>query len=169
VLLLLNTAHRHSDFGALSPFLLPTFLNPPALPTQSLKRLLNSVAAEDGFLFKRPNTFLFFDYPDAMGTAINGINNQDLVVRSLHGFCEHSSRIYCTCSWHVELTRNLNCVAGVIFLFAPLLYPQLDFADVQSRTDSGVLSRDMIVYNNNRSLDFLKDIDDLYRSRQIVF
>jgi hypothetical protein len=63
VLLLLNTAHRHSDFGALSPFLLPTFLNPPALPTHYLKRLLNSVAAKDGFLFKRPNTFLFFDYP----------------------------------------------------------------------------------------------------------
>jgi hypothetical protein len=39
----------------------------------------------------------------------------------------------------------LQRVASVIFLFASLLYPQLDFADVQSRTDSEVLIRDMIV------------------------
>jgi hypothetical protein len=81
VSLLLNTVHRRSDFGALSPLLLPTFLNLPALPTQSLKRLFNSVAAEHGFLLKRPNTFLFFDYPNAIGTAVNGINNQDLLLR----------------------------------------------------------------------------------------
>jgi hypothetical protein len=62
----------------------------------------------------------------------------------------------------------LQRVASVIFLFASLLYAQLDFADVQSRPDSGGLIRDGIFYNN-RSLDFLKDIDDLYRSRQIVF
>ncbi|GEP41388.1 hypothetical protein [Brevifollis gellanilyticus] len=53
-------------------------------------------------------------------------------------------------------------------LLASLLYPQLDFADEQSRTDSNVLIRDLIFYNN-RSLDFLKDIYDLYGSRQIVF
>lgn len=53
-------------------------------------------------------------------------------------------------------------------LLASLLYPQLDFAAEQSRTDSNVLIRDLIFYNN-RSLDFLKDIYDLYGSRQIVF
>jgi hypothetical protein len=68
-----TTAHLRSDFGALSPFLLPTFLNLSALPIQSLKRLFNT----------------------------------------------------------------LQRVASVIFLFASPLYPQLDFADVQSRTDSG--------------------------------
>ena len=99
-----TTAHRRSDFGALSPFLLPTFLNPPALPTQSLKRLLNSVAAEHGFLFKRPNTFLFFDYPDAMGTAISGINNQDIVLRSLHGFL----RAFVTDLLHVFAACRIN-------------------------------------------------------------
>ena len=51
---------------------------------------------------------------------------------------------------------------------ASLLYPQLDFAAEQSRTDSGVLIRDLIFYNS-RSLDFLKDIFDLYESRQLVF
>jgi hypothetical protein len=53
-------------------------------------------------------------------------------------------------------------------LLASLLYPQLDFAAEQSRTDSGVLIRDLIFYNN-RSFDFLKDIYDLYGSRQMVF
>jgi hypothetical protein len=53
-------------------------------------------------------------------------------------------------------------------ILASLLYPQLDFAEPQSRTDSGVLIRDLIFYNN-RSYDFLKDIYDLYNCRQIVF
>lgn len=56
---------------------------------------------------------------------------------------------------------------GVCQLMASLLYPQLDFADMQSRTESGVLIRDLIFYNN-RSYDFLKDIYDDYDSRQIV-
>lgn len=52
-------------------------------------------------------------------------------------------------------------------LMASLLYPHLDFAAEQSRTDSGVLIRDLIFYNN-RSIDFLADIHDSYASRQIV-
>jgi len=60
--------------------------------------------------------------------------------------------------------RYEDCVCQ---LFASLLYPQLDFAAEQSRTDSGTLIRDLIFYNN-RSLDFLKDIYDDYGSRQIV-
>lgn len=53
-------------------------------------------------------------------------------------------------------------------LLASLFYPQLDFAAEQSRTDSGALIRDLIFYNN-RSFDFLKDIFDTYDSRQVVF
>ena len=52
-------------------------------------------------------------------------------------------------------------------LLASLLYPHLDFAKEQSRTDSNVLIRDLIFYNN-RSYPFLKDIYDLYECRQIV-
>lgn len=52
-------------------------------------------------------------------------------------------------------------------LMASLVYPKLDFADIQSRTDSGVLIRDLIFYNN-RSYDFLKDIYDAYDCKQIV-
>jgi hypothetical protein len=52
-------------------------------------------------------------------------------------------------------------------LLASLLYPQLDFADVQSRTDSGVNIRDLIFYNN-RSHPFLRDVFDEYESRQLV-
>lgn len=55
----------------------------------------------------------------------------------------------------------------VVQLMASLLYPQLDFADEQSRTDSGVLIRDLIFYNN-RSIDFLRDIDNAFGSKQIV-
>ncbi|MBE9487918.1 MAG: hypothetical protein IMY73_01930 [Bacteroidetes bacterium] len=53
-------------------------------------------------------------------------------------------------------------------LLASLFYPHLDFSSEQSRTDSGVLIRDLIFYNN-RSFDFLKDIYDDYGSKQIVF
>ena len=57
---------------------------------------------------------------------------------------------------------------AVVQLMASLLYPHLDFAQEQARTDSGVLIRDLIFYNS-RSLPFLKDVYDLYGSRQIVF
>lgn len=53
-------------------------------------------------------------------------------------------------------------------LLASLLYPYLDFAKEQSRTDSGVLIRDLIFYNNT-STDFLKEIYNDYDSKQIVF
>ncbi len=53
-------------------------------------------------------------------------------------------------------------------LMASLLYPHLDFAQEQSRTDSGVLIRDLIFYNNT-STNFLKDIYETYGSKQIVF
>lgn len=56
---------------------------------------------------------------------------------------------------------------NVCQLMASIVYPQLDFADFQSRTDSGVLIRDMIFYNNH-SYDFLKDIYKEYECRQIV-
>ncbi len=53
-------------------------------------------------------------------------------------------------------------------LLASLLYPQLDFAQTQSRTDSGVLIRDLIFYNN-RAHEFLSDIFARYHSVQLVF
>jgi len=53
-------------------------------------------------------------------------------------------------------------------LLASLLYPHLDYATEQSRTESGVLIRDLIFYNG-RSVEFLKDIFDRYDSRQLVF
>lgn len=56
---------------------------------------------------------------------------------------------------------------SVCQLMASLIYPKLDFADMQSRTDSGVLIRDLIFYNN-RSYDFLKDVYDDYGCRQMV-
>lgn len=57
-----------------------------------------------------------------------------------------------------------DCVGNLI---SSLLYPHLDFAQMQSRTDSGVLIRDLIFYNN-RSTDFLEEIIKNYNSRQIV-
>ncbi len=52
-------------------------------------------------------------------------------------------------------------------MLASFLYPHLDFAKEQSRTDSGVLIRDLVFYNN-RSIDFLDDIYTIYGTRQIV-
>jgi len=52
-------------------------------------------------------------------------------------------------------------------LMASMLFPHLDFAAEQSRTESGVLIRDLVFYNN-RSIDFMHDIYRDYGSRQIV-
>lgn len=53
-------------------------------------------------------------------------------------------------------------------LLASMLYPHLDFAQEQSRTESGVSIRDLIFYNNC-SEEFLKEIYNTYECRQIVF
>ena len=52
-------------------------------------------------------------------------------------------------------------------LLASMLYPQLDFAATQSRSVGGATICDIIFYNN-RSIDFLQEILDDYKSRQIV-
>ncbi len=49
-----------------------------------------------------------------------------------------------------------------------MLYPHLDFAKEQARTDSGVLIRDLIFYNT-QSMPFLAEVNKDYGSRQIVF
>ena len=48
-----------------------------------------------------------------------------------------------------------------------MLYPHLDFAATQSRSEGGSTIRDLVFYNN-RSVDFLQEILDDYRSRQLV-
>lgn len=53
-------------------------------------------------------------------------------------------------------------------LFPSLFYPHLDFAAVQSRTDSGAVIRDLIFYNGQRE-PFLEEIAKDYGSRQVVF
>jgi hypothetical protein len=52
-------------------------------------------------------------------------------------------------------------------LLASLLYPHLDFAQTQSRTESGRHIRDLIFYNN-RDVDFLDEIFTDYDNRQLV-
>lgn len=52
-------------------------------------------------------------------------------------------------------------------LLASLFYPHLDFAQTQSRTESGRHIRDLIFYNN-RDIDFLDEIFTEYSNRQLV-
>jgi hypothetical protein len=52
-------------------------------------------------------------------------------------------------------------------LLATLFYPHLDFAQTQSRTESGRHIRDLIFYNN-RDVDFLDEIFTEYENRQLV-
>jgi hypothetical protein len=52
-------------------------------------------------------------------------------------------------------------------LLPSLLYPKLDFAKEQARTDSGVSIRDLIFYNT-ASTSFLDDMYKSYGSRQIT-
>lgn len=58
--------------------------------------------------------------------------------------------------------------AAVGQLLPSLLYPNLDFAQMQARTDSGVSIRDLIFYNTRRA-PFLQEIYADYGSRQITF
>ena len=53
-------------------------------------------------------------------------------------------------------------------LLPSLLYPNLDFAAQQSRTESGATIRDLIFYNN-QDTPFLKELFSEYGSRQLVF
>lgn len=52
-------------------------------------------------------------------------------------------------------------------ILASALYPELEFAAVQSRTISNTLIRDLIFYNN-RTCNITVDFYNLYESRQIV-
>jgi len=52
-------------------------------------------------------------------------------------------------------------------LLPSLLYPKLDFAQEQARTDSGVSIRDLIFYNSGSTL-FLNDLYKQYGCRQIT-
>ena len=53
-------------------------------------------------------------------------------------------------------------------LLPSLLYPILDFAQEQARTEDGVSIRDLIFYNA-RSVPLLQELMDDYGSRQITF
>lgn len=53
-------------------------------------------------------------------------------------------------------------------LLPSLLYPNLDFAQVQARTESGVSIRDLIFYNTQRD-PFLQQIYTDFGSRQVTF
>ena len=53
-------------------------------------------------------------------------------------------------------------------LLVSVLYPHLDFAKEQSRTDSNVLIRDLIFYNN-RSYPFLENMYKDFDCKQMVF
>lgn len=57
---------------------------------------------------------------------------------------------------------------AIASLLPSLLYPRLDFAKAQARTESGVSIRDLIFYNT-RSGAFLSEMFDDYGSRQITF
>lgn len=52
-------------------------------------------------------------------------------------------------------------------LLASMLYPHLDFAQAQSRTESGTQIRDLVFYNNT-SYEFLNNMKELFGSRQLV-
>lgn len=58
--------------------------------------------------------------------------------------------------------------AAVGQLLPSLLYPNMDFAQVQARTESGVSIRDLIFYNTRRT-PFLQEIFSDYGSRQVTF
>ncbi len=63
---------------------------------------------------------------------------------------------------------DLEYERGVGQLLPSLLYPHLDFAALQSRTESGATIRDLIFYNN-QDTPFLKGLFDDYGARQMVF
>jgi hypothetical protein len=67
-----------------------------------------------------------------------------------------------------EDNANKKYEDNLCVLLASLLYPDLDFAQEQSRTISGASIRDLVFYNNC-SNDFLREIYEKHDCRQIVF
>lgn len=63
---------------------------------------------------------------------------------------------------------DIKYEAAVGQLLPSLLYPNMDFAQLQARTESGVSIRDLIFYNTRRT-PFLQEIFADYESRQITF
>jgi len=63
---------------------------------------------------------------------------------------------------------DVNYETAIGQLLPTLLYPQMDFAQVQARTDSGVSIRDLIFYNTRRQ-PFLEEMYTDYGSRQVTF
>lgn len=53
-------------------------------------------------------------------------------------------------------------------LLSSILYPHLDFAQTQSRTESGSQIRDLIFYNNISDA-FFKEIYEIYGAKQLIF
>ena len=66
-----------------------------------------------------------------------------------------------------EDNADKNYESEVCPLLASILYPHLDFAQAQSRTESGTQIRDLVFYNNT-SYEFLSEMKEKYGSRQLV-
>lgn len=81
---------------------------------------------------------------------------------------KRSSKTICKLSTGKTDNADKKYEREISRLFASLMYPHLDFAEDQCRVESGAQIRDLIFYNNV-SHPFLKQIYETYDCKQIVF
>jgi hypothetical protein len=117
--------------------------------------------------FNRQNYGAVRDYVAAKGRTAQDCKNDPLFSQIPVASAKTSLKAIKALPKGTKEESNVNYERELSRLLASTFYPQLDFAKSQSRTESGVLIRDLIFYNN-RSHEFLNQLFEKYECRQIV-
>lgn len=117
--------------------------------------------------FNRQNYGAVRDYVAAKERTAQDCRNEPLFSQLPIASAKTSLKIVNALPTGAKEETDLKYERELSRLLASAFYPQLDFAKAQSRTESGVLIRDLIFYNN-RSHEFLAELFEKYDCRQIV-
>lgn len=117
--------------------------------------------------FNRQNYGVVQNYISAKERTAEDCRNDPLFSQIPVGSAKESLKLIKAIPRGQKDENDLKYERELSRLLASAFYPQLDFAKAQSRTESGVLIRDLVFYNN-RSHPFLGELFEKYDCRQIV-
>jgi hypothetical protein len=131
------------------------------------KKTSNEPSRVDVLTFNRQNYGVVLEYIQAKERTAEDCKNDPLFSQIPIGSAKDSLKAIKAIPTGHKDENDLKYERELSRLLASAFYPQLDFAKAQSRTQSGALIRDLIFYNN-RSHEFLKELFEKYECRQIV-
>ena len=119
--------------------------------------------------YNRENFGAVFEYVARKERAAGDCRNDPLFAQLPVGSAKSSLETICKLPLSNSPSDGNNKIyeRELARLLVSVFYPQLDFAAQQSRTETGVLIRDLIFYNNS-SHPFLDELIKQYDCRQIV-